>query len=93
MPVLIEEMTEVQIRHPSEWALKSAWIEGVNMFMGKINVFIEDSRIEMSQKQHNANFFLGSCSRPDMTWKMVLEIKQEGKAVPIFLEFHFATSI
>lgn len=93
LPVQIEEQTKIEIDIPSGWQLDSAWIEGVNMFMGRMKVFI-DSRLENGSGVTNVgSFFLGSCTQPDMTWRIVLKIYKDGKATPEFLEYHFATSI
>lgn len=93
MPIEIEEMTDLTISTPQDWTLGSSWIEGVNMFMGKMNVFIEGYTDKENLRHHTANFFLGSCNRPDMAWKLVLEVYEPGNKVPKYLEYHFATSI
>jgi hypothetical protein len=61
--------------------IESAWIEGVNMYMGKVPVLLEN--------KHNGEwsgwFMLGSCNEEKMKWQLRLNI--EGQAAPSYLNF------
>ncbi len=68
-PVVVEEQIDVSISGLQNAEITSAWVEGVNMFMGKIPVVLE-------QQEDGAKgwFFLGSCSEPKMQWQLVLQL-------------------
>jgi hypothetical protein len=46
--------------------------EGVNMYMGKIPLFF--TRSPSNPQKFTANSQFGSCSEPQMTWRLVLNI-------------------
>lgn len=79
-----ETSVTIMLNLPDDYQIESAWIEGVNMYMGKVPVLLE---------QNNSNewqgwFMLGSCSEENMNWQLRLNIK--GQAAPSYL--YFSTS-
>lgn len=92
-PIQVEEQSEVSITIPKEWRLDSAWIEGVNMFMGRMQIAQQSTRFHETTTELRASFFLGSCSQPNMTWKIILKLYKGDEDNPLFLEYHFTTSI
>lgn len=80
-PVLEEEIN-VKIHLSENLLLTNAWVEGVNMYMGKTPL-IPEHTLDFQPGNHNLNaaglfqalFFLGSCTEPRMQWAMVLEIE------------------
>lgn len=70
-PVLLEEEISASIHLKSGWKLKKGWVEGVNMYMGKTPLIIESMNRDLDE--YNILFFLGSCSEPNMHWRMVTE--------------------
>ncbi|MEW9796918.1 hypothetical protein [Alteromonas sp. CYL-A6] len=76
-----EESVTLQISLPDGIAVSSAWIEGVNMYMGKIPVLVDQN----TEGQWEGWFMLGSCSEPTMRWRMLLNL--EGRETPAMLYF------
>ncbi len=76
-----EESITLSVRLPEGKAIESAWIEGVNMYMGKIPVMFD----ETDGGEWQGWFMLGSCSEPVMTWQLRINIKKQ--AAPSYLYF------
>ncbi|GGF57690.1 hypothetical protein [Alteromonas lipolytica] len=76
----IEEQIPLTFRLPQGEMIDAAYIEGVNMFMGKIPVPLK----------HNENgewtgwFMLGACSEPTMQWRMVITLKNRPEPVLVY---------
>lgn len=70
-PVSEEELT-VKFNLPSNWVIEKAWIEGVNMYMGKTPVMFENVN-----KATQGVTFLGSCNLAQMKWLMFVELRQK----------------
>lgn len=79
-PVEIEEELQVTFDYPERYVLKQAWVEGVNMFMGRSLIdfnaarFVSGSSVEPDTPMSGA-LFLGSCSEPKMRWRLVVELE------------------
>lgn len=73
-PLEIEEMTLINFSHPSEYTYDSGWVEGTNMFMGKMKLFTSAITQLQQNSQIDLELFLGACSEPQMRWKMVLNL-------------------
>ncbi|NVK56736.1 MAG: hypothetical protein HWE26_14105 [Alteromonadaceae bacterium] len=80
----VEEQIAVSINLPAGLAISSAYIEGQNMYMGKIPLPLEQT----SAQQWQGWFILGSCSEPTMLWRLTLKLKDRPEPVWIF----FSTS-
>ncbi|WP_334020714.1 hypothetical protein [Alteromonas sp. S015] len=76
-----EESVTVKLLVPVGVEIESAWIEGVNMYMGKIPVLLDDD----GEGNWSGWFMLGSCSEPVMKWQLRLNIKD--KESPSYLYF------
>lgn len=76
-----EESVTVKLLVPGDEVIESAWIEGVNMYMGKIPVLLEDN----GKGEWSGWFMLGSCSEPIMKWQLRLNIKDNDS--PSYLYF------
>lgn len=76
-----EESTTVRFHLPEKTQIQSVWVEGVNMYMGKIPVLSE----QVHPGEWTGWFMLGSCSEPEMRWKMLINIK--GRTEPAVLFF------
>ena len=79
-----EEEIRFSLTSSDEFMLTKSWIEGINMFMGKTPVIVE----QQSGNSIVAIFFLGSCNLKTMEWRMVVNI--ENKTHPV--EVRFTTS-
>lgn len=80
-PPEIEEQISLEIDLGEAPALESAWIEGVNMYMGKIHVPLE----RLDNGKYAGWFMLGSCSEPNMEWQLYLKVT--GDMSPATLRF------
>lgn len=69
--IQIEEEIYANLTFEPGWKLKNAWIEGLNMYMGKNNAIIESLTIEKGEG--TIVFFLGSCNQPTMHWQLKTE--------------------
>ncbi|MDO6565856.1 hypothetical protein Q4561_02180 [Alteromonas sp. 1_MG-2023] len=77
-----ETSITILLNLPEGAIIESAWIEGVNMYMGKIPVLLENKL----NGSWTGWFMLGSCSEPVMKWQLRLNI--EGQAAPSYLYFN-----
>lgn len=76
-----EESVTLTLSLPTGEAVERAWIEGVNMYMGKVPVLMEPD----GTGAWHGWFMLGSCSEPMMQWRMTLTLK--GRREPAYLYF------
>jgi len=58
------------------------YMEGKNMFMGKIPLFFNSIPEDKSSNPFVAETMLGSCSEDVMTWRLWLTLEKQGKAKP-----------
>lgn len=72
--VQVEEQNQFQLIMSENLELAHAWIQGVNMYMGKIAVINTDQRAQENPDKHNLSFFIGSCSEPLMRWQLIIEL-------------------
>ena len=76
-----ETSITVILNLPEGTQVESAWIEGVNMYMGKVPVLLE----KKPNGEWSGWFMLGSCNESTMKWQLRLNI--EGQAAPSYLNF------
>ena len=77
-----EESITVNFSLPHSKQVESIWIEGVNMYMGKIPVLVE----QKDSGDWSGWFMLGSCSEPSMRWKMLIHVRGEDAPYVMFFE-------
>lgn len=80
LPVRVEEETHFVIHFFDPFSLNdiagvSAKIEGVNMYMGVVQVFMQD--FDDKTPSIGGSFFIGSCSEPHMKWRMFITIQHK----------------
>lgn len=97
LPVVEEEMN-VEVRLSEHLLLKNAWVEGINMYMGKIPIiprreaeFNFENRNLNAEKLFHGLFFLGSCTEPSMQWAMVLEVENKNTLQSSVYRVRFTT--
>ena len=90
-PLQIEEMLPIVFIHSSEYLYNSSWVEGTNMFMGKMNTFTRSIITDKQQGIVELDLFLGACSEPQMRWKMVLNLTHIASGKPKRLIVFFQT--
>ena len=77
----VEESITLQFSSLNSVVPESAWIEGVNMYMGKIPVLLSQDDVG----QWSGWFMLGSCSESKMNWRIQLNF--ENSELVYFLNF------
>ena len=80
-PPIAEDSITLTFSLPPSVDVESVWIEGVNMYMGKIPVLMSQT----GPGHWEGWFMLGSCSEPVMRWRMLINIK--GRQAPAILYF------
>ncbi len=68
-PVQTEEMINVSLNYPVHWQLAEAWVQGVNMYMGKTPLVLAKGPLVAGET--HGQIFLGACSEPRMQWQLV----------------------
>ncbi|MBT1449644.1 hypothetical protein KJ365_02030 [Glaciecola sp. XM2] len=71
-PPEIEEELFLQFDLGEHLTIEEAWIEGVNMYMGKTPVMFEDKL-----NNNRAVTFLGSCNLSKMHWHLHVNVKTD----------------
>ena len=74
-PVVVEQEIAVKLSFDEAWAFENAWVEGVNMYMGKSPLIVR-SQIN-GGSEIEAIMFLGSCSEPNMQWQITAQWKEK----------------
>lgn len=69
---IIEEELFINFNISSGYKIKNAWIEGVNMYMGKTPVIFTEPT---DKSNVEAVTFLGSCSQANMNWQLFIEVE------------------
>ena len=82
-PIVTEEEVFLAFELPPNVKLTKAWIEGVNMFMGKTPVIEEAGRYVT---------FLGSCNLDTMHWQLNMEIEDENGQVSSYSAVFYTNS-
>jgi hypothetical protein len=84
----VEELNQVNITLPKDAKLDFAWVQGVNMFMGKIPLSKLPSENARSKAEQAYEFFIGSCSEAHMRWQLILTVTSaEHKSKRLFVNF------
>ena len=85
-PIPLEEEVRATITFPEQALPGKMWVEGINMYMGKIPFIVESQQ----PGQVKGIFFLGSCSEPDMRWQLVAEFthNQQTRRIRFLFETH-----
>lgn len=80
-PIQTEEEILLNITVPKAIIIEKAWVEGVNMYMGKTPLIRENSHYTA---------FLGSCNAATMTWRLNIQTKNknDGQAQTYSATFH-----
>lgn len=93
LPLEIEEPLMVTYSYPNNFRLTSTWVEGHNMFMGKMKIVPEKATNHAQFVTQSGRLFLGSCSQPQMVWKLVTEFQDLETLDTFYLYYYFETSI
>ena len=87
----IEEEISLLLEYPSSYKLSKAWVQGVNMYMGRSALVIEDTKANGKQTFTKALFFLGACSEKNMLWQLVTIYIEPASGQEIKLFYNFST--
>lgn len=66
-----EEEVFFNIALDEGWEIKRAWVEGVNMYMGKSPAVFENPKLPTQ-----GLFFLGSCNLEKMEWRLIIDVQK-----------------
>lgn len=67
----IEEEIPMEFIVDEKYTLSHIWVEGMNMYMGRTPVLIDSNNNKVGV------MFLGSCSEPQMQWRINVELVNE----------------
>jgi hypothetical protein len=90
--IVLEEELTVDFGYPENLQLVGAWVEGVNMFMGKTHILLSDVTHYQQRQTATGMLFLGSCSEANMRWRLVAEFKDDKSSQSERFYFNFSTS-
>lgn len=76
-----DEENRFSITSSAAFSLDNSWVEGVNMYMGKTPVIVE----QQNSQDTKALLYLGSCNLNSMEWQLILNFKH--KAHPAVVRF------
>ena len=76
--------TKIQTNSELNTTKVSAYLEGRDMFMGKVPVFFER---EGESNIYSAESLLASCSEDQMVWRLWVTIDMTGKTETFFVDF------
>ncbi|MCP4987209.1 MAG: hypothetical protein GY928_14515 [Colwellia sp.] len=62
----------------------SSYLEGRDMFMGKVPVFFEQNN---DSDMYTAQSLLANCTEEQMIWRLWITVESEGKAQNFFVDF------
>lgn len=88
----LEEEISLEITINKELTFDKAWVQGVNMYMGKTPIIIESQETQGMYKIHTGVLFLGACSEPKMRWQLIVQTKDSRNQVNSHF-FNFKTSL
>jgi len=82
-PIVTEEEVLLSLELPPNVKLTEAWIEGLNMFMGKTPVIEEAGRYVT---------FLGSCNLDTMQWQLNMKVEDKNGQVTSYSAVFYTSS-
>lgn len=82
----LETEVDISMKSASPINIRQAWVEGINMYMGRIPVEFESN----DGMNWHSPLYLGMCSEPEMQWQLIVEITGEG-GKSLFKRFIFTT--
>ncbi|MFT2090858.1 hypothetical protein [Paraglaciecola sp. 2405UD69-4] len=71
--IALEEELMLRIDLAPSLKIKQAWVQGINMYMGKTAVILQNINHESSKTSYHGVLFLGACSEPDMKWQLIVQ--------------------
>lgn len=87
----IEEEISLLLEYPNSYELSAAWIQGVNMYMGRSALVIQSKESKGKQTFTKALFFLGACSEKNMLWQLVTIYTEPISGDELKLFYNFST--
>ena len=83
-----EEELSLNITLPERLEIQTAWVEGINMYMGKSPVIFENP-----SNAGEGIVFLGSCNLSEMQWRLLIEFSDTQSNERSQHHFIFTTSL
>ncbi|OUS26346.1 hypothetical protein A9Q98_10900 [Thalassotalea sp. 42_200_T64] len=86
MPKLIKAESEINFqltsKNNAELEIQSAWLEGKDMYMGKIPLFFS-----AKNGVYEANTLIGACTEEQMNWQMIIVLMTDNQQQRLVFEF------
>lgn len=79
----LAEKTTEQGGHSAQVTKLSAYLEGRDMFMGKVPVFFE----QQDNEKYVAETLLANCTEEEMVWRLWVMFELDGQAKKYFVDF------
>ena len=90
-PPEVEEELGLILTYPDSYFLAEAWVQGVNMYMGRSAVLLDASQRQDGEIISQARLFLGACSEKNMKWQLVTVFVENTSGEERKLFYNFAT--
>ncbi|MEO9945385.1 MAG: hypothetical protein ABJH28_12100 [Paraglaciecola sp.] len=88
--IQLEEELKLTITLSDSLKIKQIWVQGINMYMGKTAVILENVTHISSSFTYDGLLFLGACSEPDMKWQLIIQTENTEKVTQSWF-FNFET--
>lgn len=84
-PVQVEQEMYINFRFPVGSHFQQAWVEGINMYMGRTPVI---AQMQQNDTSLRAVVFLGSCNLATMQWRLTASFSDKnGELVELYYDF------
>lgn len=90
-PPEVEEELSLVLTYPDSYALAEAWVQGVNMYMGRSAVLLDANRRQNGKIISQGVLFLGACSEKNMKWQLVTIFVKNTSGQKLKLFYNFET--
>jgi hypothetical protein len=85
---IVEEEIFIDFTLSNDFVVKQAWVEGINMYMGKTPISIKN---RSSEQITTGVTFLGSCNKPIMQWRLSIEVENKTSKQTLIYAALFST--
>ncbi|MFT4994031.1 MAG: hypothetical protein ACI965_001053 [Paraglaciecola sp.] len=90
-PPEVEEALGLTLVYPDSYVLTKAWVQGVNMYMGRSAILLDASQRQDGDIISQARVFLGACSEKNMKWQLVTVLVESTSGQERKLFYNFET--
>jgi hypothetical protein len=87
----VEEEITLKLTYPDSYELREAWVQGINMYMGRSAILLDSNQKQDGQINSKAMLFLGACSEKNMKWQLVTLFVETASGQELKLFYNFDT--